>query len=148
MKTDYTTRAIIALMAAIREQADALILSSLAQRGVTDLLPAHGVVLNALFKKSPMLMSALAQTIGRKKNTVTGLINTLEERGYCRREPDPHDARAQRIVLTDKGESLRETQAVISENLQRRVWQGIREEEQEVCLRILQTILRNLHEEG
>ncbi|WP_342752455.1 MarR family transcriptional regulator [Desulfobulbus oralis] len=42
-------------------------------------------------------MNRLAERIDRKKNTVTGLISTLEERGYCRRAPDPDDARAQLV---------------------------------------------------
>lgn len=104
---EQSTDAVIALAAAVREQANAFLLRALAERGVTDLLPAHGAVLHALFRQGPLSMSALAEAIDRRKNTVTGLIKTLEERGYCRREPDPADARVQRIVLTARGEGLR-----------------------------------------
>lgn len=148
MKTKYTTRSLIALIAVIREQANAFILSSLFDRGITDLLPAHGIVLNALFKKSPMQMSELAEAIGRKKNTVTGLIKTLEERGYCSREPDPLDARAQRVLLTEKGEAMRREQEEISNELLSRVWEGICTEEQEACLQVLRTVLGNLQRGG
>ena len=48
MKTQNNTGAIIALAAAIREQANTLILRSLSERGITDILPAHGAVLHAL----------------------------------------------------------------------------------------------------
>lgn len=144
MPEKYTADSIIALAASIREQANGVILKALAERGVTDLLPAHGTVLHALFQQGPLPMGALARAIDRKKNTVTGLINTLEQRGYCRREPDPQDARVQRIALTARGESLRAVQAEISESLLRALWEGVSESEKEVCIRSLRKILHNL----
>lgn len=62
---------IIDLLSRIRERANQYICDELARRGITDLLPAHGAVLHALFKESPQPMSTLARRIGRKKNTVT-----------------------------------------------------------------------------
>ncbi len=147
MKKQYTPHSIIALCAAVREQANAFILNTLAERGIADILPAHGAVLNALFKKSPLQMNELAENIGRKKNTVTGLIATLEERGYCRREPAPKDARAQLIFLTEKGEAMRRIQDEVSSELLRKAWGTMGEQEQTACVRGLETILRNLQQD-
>ena len=44
---------IIDLLSRIREQANQHICDELARRGITDLLPAHGAVLHALFEESP-----------------------------------------------------------------------------------------------
>lgn len=147
MKKEFNTGMIIALVAAIREHANTFILSSLSEKGIDDLLPAHGAVLNALFQKSPMLMSELAERIGRKKNTVTGLINTLEDRGYCRREQDPGDARAQQILLTDKGEAMRRVQRDISDALLRKAWGNMKEQEKVACVQSLEEILQNLEQD-
>lgn len=147
MKPVHDANAVIALAASIREQANALVLSLLAERGVMDILPAHGVVLNALFRHGPMHMSALAERIGKKKNTVTGLVNTLEERGYCRREPDPEDGRAQIIVLTRQGEAMRAVQEEVSSELLRRAWRNVNEREQHACIRIMEKILHNLQQD-
>lgn len=144
MTSEHDADSIIALTSAIREQANVLILDLLAEHGITDILPAHGVVLHALFEQSPLPMKMLAEAIGRKKNTVTGLINTLEERGYCRRESDPQDARVQLIVLTAKGEKMRAIQTAISEELIRRVWGELSEPEKSACIQSLRTILNNL----
>jgi len=144
MKRQNNPGAIIALVAAIREQANTLILSSLSERGITDILPAHGAVLNALFKQSPMQMNELAEHIGRKKNTVTGLITTLEDRGYCRRESDPQDARAQLVFLTEKGEAMRQIQDEVSVELLQKIWTGIDIQKQTACIHCLETILHNL----
>jgi Transcriptional regulators len=144
MKESKEAGSLIALAAGIREEAHALILHSLAERGITDILPAHGAVLNALFRFGPMQMKALAEAIGRKKNTVTGLINTLEEREYCRREPDPQDARAQIITLTPKGEAMREIQDEVSKDLLGKCWHGVGEQEQHAAMHVLSAILNNL----
>ena len=141
---EHSTDAIIALAAAVREQANAFLLKALAGRGVTDLLPAHGAVLHALFTHGPLSMGALATAIDRRKNTVTGLINTLEERGYCRREADPRDARVQRIALTARGESLRGLQEEISADMLRTAWDGMSREEKEACVNGLCKVLENL----
>ncbi|OXS28470.1 MAG: MarR family transcriptional regulator [Desulfovibrio sp. MES5] len=144
MKKQNNPGAIVALAAAIREQANTLILSSLSERGITDILPAHGAVLNALFKQSPMQMNELAEHIGRKKNTVTGLIATLEDRGYCRRESDPQDARAQLVFLSEKGEAMRQVQDEVSVELLQKIWTGIETQKQIECIQCLETILQNL----
>lgn len=147
MKKECNPDSIIALTAAIRERANAFILSSLSAKGIDDLLPAHGTVLNALFQKSPMLMSELAECIGRKKNTVTGLINTLEDRGYCLREQDLNDARAQLILLTDKGEAIRQVQQDVSDELLRKTWGNMDEQAKIACVQSLRIILQNLEQD-
>ena len=147
MEKKHTPDAVIALAAAIRERANAVILDALAERGVADILPAHGAVLHALFTRGPMQMNELAERIGRKKNTVTGLIQTLEDRGYCRREPDPRDARAQLVLLTEKGEAIRRVQDEVSGELLQKAWGGMPGREREACIRSLETILRNLSQD-
>ena len=135
---------VIALAAAIRERGNAFIVAALAERGIGDILPAHGAVLQALFAESPIQMRALAERIGRKKNTVTGLIDTLEARGYCVREADPDDRRAQRLRLTEKGAAMRQVQTEISAELRRAAWAGIDAEDRTACMRALEKVLENL----
>ena len=146
MNTPNNSDAIIALAVSIREQANTYILNALSRHGVGDILPAHGVVLHALFKAGPLKMNELAERIKRKKNTVTGLISTLESRGYCRREPDPQDARSQIVLLTEKGEAMRRVQEEISVDLLRLVWGDVGEDEKAACVQTLEKVLRNLQQ--
>lgn len=136
--------AIFAMAAAIREHGNALIAIALERRGVRDLLPAHGAVLQALFAENPLRMQVLARRIGRRKNTLTGLIDTLEARGYCRRERVASDGRGQWVALTDKGEAMRQTQADISEELLRIAWNGIDGSERRNCMATLRKVLQSL----
>ena len=144
MNTPNNSGAIIALAASIREQTNTYILNALSRHGVGDILPAHGAVLHALFESGPLKMNELAERIKRKKNTVTGLISTLESRGYCRREADPQDARSQIVLLTEKGEAMRRIQEEISVDLLRVVWGDVGEAEKAACTQTLQKVLRNL----
>ena len=136
--------AIVSLISTVREYANAYIAAALAERGVKDILPAHGSVLYALLGHSPMQMSELATRIHRKKNTVTGLISTLERNGYCRREADPKDARAQLIYITEKTEALAPLMDEISQDMRSALWQGFTEQEKDVCMESLSRILANL----
>lgn len=138
------TLSLFAMAATIRARANGHLTAALARRGITDILPAHGSVLHALFQQSPIPMSVLAETIGRKKNTVTSLVGTLEERGYCRREASPQDARVQLVWLTDKGKALYPLQAEIPQALLDKAWAGVPESEKTACIRTLQRILDNL----
>lgn len=139
-----SSEAIVALAATLREEANALIVEELAIQRVTDILPAHGAVLHALFRQNPIPMGALAESIHRKKNTVTSLIKTLEERGYCRKQADLADGRVQLIFLTPKGESMRDILQAVSGTLLGRAWAGIPEADRDACASVLQRVIANL----
>ncbi|MCR4667207.1 MAG: MarR family transcriptional regulator [Desulfovibrio sp.] len=137
--------AVLALAAAIRKSGNIFITKALERRGITDILPAHGAVLHALFSAGPLRMQDIALRIGKRKNTVTALINTLSARGYCCRETDRNDGRAQIVSLTEKGEGLRQIYRDISRELRQRIWRDIPADIRDMCADTLQCILRNLN---
>ena len=51
-------------------------------------------------------MTDIAEQAGVTKQTAGGLVDELEANGYVARRPDPADARARLVVLTDRGERL------------------------------------------
>jgi DNA-binding MarR family transcriptional regulator len=51
-------------------------------------------------------MAQLAHHLGLDKSSVTGLIDRAERRGMVRRETDPSDGRAVRVVITALGREL------------------------------------------
>jgi len=73
----------------------------LSARGFTDIRPAHGYVFAAL--STDMTTAGLAVALGITKQGAAQLVDTLVERGYLRRQPDPSDRRAQLLVLTERG---------------------------------------------
>lgn len=51
-------------------------------------------------------MSELAEAAQLTKQTLTSIVDRLERAGYVTRQPDPDDARARIVTITDKGREL------------------------------------------
>lgn len=69
------------------------------------LTPQQGQLLCVLMAQ-PYGMSELGSVLGLAKSSLTGLVDRTERNGLLRREADPRDARAVRIVLTPRGAKL------------------------------------------
>jgi DNA-binding MarR family transcriptional regulator len=69
------------------------------------LTPQQGQLLCVLMAQ-PYGMGELGSVLGLAKSSLTGLVDRTERNGLVRREPDPQDARAVRIVLTPRGARL------------------------------------------
>ena len=63
---------------------------------------SYGSILVPLFEEDGLRMGALARRARLSKQTMTTMVRLLERDGLVRREPDPDDGRAFRIVLTAK----------------------------------------------
>src|ERR671937_208543 len=70
--------------------------------GFPEVRPSYGSLLVPLFEEDGLRMGELAARARLSKQTMTTMVRLLERRGLVRREPDPHDGRAFRIVLTDR----------------------------------------------
>jgi DNA-binding MarR family transcriptional regulator len=64
--------------------------------------PSYGSILVPLFEEDGLRMGELARRARLSKQTMTTMVRLLERDGLVRREPDPLDGRAFRIVLTAK----------------------------------------------
>jgi DNA-binding MarR family transcriptional regulator len=71
------------------------------------LTPQQGQLLCVLMAK-PYGMGELGAVLGLAKSSLTGLVDRSERNGLVRRETDPSDARAARVVLTEQGSVLAE----------------------------------------
>ncbi|MFF4240255.1 MarR family winged helix-turn-helix transcriptional regulator [Actinomadura geliboluensis] len=74
----------------------------LAEQGHPDVRPRHGTVL-AFLDAEGMRATELAARSGQHKQIVGTIVDELTALGYVRREPDPADRRAKRIVPTEHG---------------------------------------------
>jgi DNA-binding MarR family transcriptional regulator len=72
-----------------------------------DLSPASGLVLSVLADaETPLSPHMIADRLIISRATVTGLIDSLEHRGYARRVPHPSDRRMLLVELTDTGREV------------------------------------------
>jgi len=91
-------------------------------------LPARGARLSDLAERSPTTKQALSKA-----------VRSLEQRGYVERRPDPHDGRAQRIVLSNRGRALLEAAVEVIRRIEAEWAETLGEDELE---RLRSTLLR------
>lgn len=95
----------------------------------------------------PMTQKALNEKLLIDKTTTAKAIAKLESEGYVRREADPADNRYHLLYLTEEG---REVVPKVQEALGRiknKIRKGMTDEEQDVLLGLLKTVLRNVSEQ-
>jgi len=138
------TAKVIAVISSIRGRAHELIMEELRKRGVPDIAPSHGDILAALYSGDGIPMKDVAARIGKKKNTVTVLVDKLAHLGYVRKEADGLDRRTTRIFLTAKGRAFEEVFREVSEKLIRKTYRGFSEPEKEQLMDLLARVEQNL----
>ena len=79
-----------------------------------------------------------------RRSSATGILQSLEKNGMIFRESVLHDARLKRIVVTDKGNQMKEQVIEDIETLERRLRKDISSEEMEHFYKTLEKISRNL----
>lgn len=82
------------------------VFAALAAAGHDDITPAQGKLLQRVNEDGSRL-SELAEAAQVTKQTAGYLVDQLERAGYVERTPDPTDARARLVRLTDYARSLR-----------------------------------------
>ena len=58
------------------------------------------------YAAGPMKPSLVATLLFQETQSITGVINRVEERGWVERTPDPHDHRAIGLALSESGRKL------------------------------------------
>ena len=73
------------------------------------LTPAQERALRTITRsEEPLRMTELADQLGIVPRSVTTVVDALEQAGLVRREVDPHNRRAIRLHLTDRGLAVRD----------------------------------------
>ena len=70
--------------------------------GIEEFNGAQGRILYVLWQEDNLPIIEVSKRTGLAKNTLTSMLDRMEERGFLRRVPDNRDRRVQRIVLTQK----------------------------------------------
>src|ERR1700685_2802727 len=79
------------------------------RRARLGLTPAQERALRMITRsEEPLRMTELADQLGIVPRSVTTVVDALEQAGLVRREVDPHNRRAIRLHLTDRGVSVRD----------------------------------------
>jgi MarR family transcriptional regulator, transcriptional regulator for hemolysin len=118
-------------------------------RAFDDALAAAGgssatwLVLLAIKTNQATTQRALADQLGIRQPTLVHHLNGMEASGLVRRGPHPDDRRAQRLVLTDKGEKTFLELRDVALRFDRRLRRGIDAKELAVLRATLATLAGN-----
>ncbi len=93
------------LMFIAHRAAEARVFEALRSAGFDDLTLAQCRIGQRL-NTDGIRVTDLAEQAMVTKQTAGALVDELEANGYVTRRPDPSDARARLVVLTDRGEKL------------------------------------------
>ena len=93
--------------------------------GHSDVRPSYGSVLVPLFEEDGLRIGELAARSHLAKQTMTTMVRVVEGAGFVRRRPDPDDARATRVHLTNRGQQLRPVAAREVARLEQRIQERI-----------------------
>jgi DNA-binding MarR family transcriptional regulator len=106
-----------------------------------NLTPASGLVLSILAdSESPLPPNQIADRLIISRATVTGLVDSLEQRGYVRRLPHPSDRRMLLVEPTDTGRQIADAFRPIVHQHQK-VWMDVlNEQEQEQLINFLKQL--------
>jgi DNA-binding MarR family transcriptional regulator len=94
-------------------------------------------VLLMIERRGPVKASDIAELFGLAPRTVTDTLDGMERQGLIRREPDPKDRRAKRILITEAGRQAVAATEPIRRELTSQVMGSLDGEEREALARIL-----------
>jgi len=94
-------------------------------------------VLLMIQRRGAVKATEIAELFGLAPGTVTDTLDGMERQGLIRREPDPKDRRAKRIVITDTGRQAVAATEPIRRELTGQVIGSLDSEEREALARIL-----------
>jgi len=141
MKND---KYIVYLISRTKQKMTKFINHQLKSHSIEGLIPSHGNILTTLYESNDELsMKEIANTIGKDKSTVTGLINKLVSLGYIKKEKSVKDNRVILIKLTKSGLDLEEKFNYISSQVYETAYKNFSEEEKTIFLNLLKKLNQN-----
>jgi DNA-binding MarR family transcriptional regulator len=94
------------LLAKASQRWNELLYAEFVRAEYPEVRPAYGSVLLPLFEQDGLRMGELAARARLSKQTMTTLVRLMERNGLVRRERDPEDGRAYRVLLTPRARSF------------------------------------------
>lgn len=94
--------------------------------------------------RRPVYPKDIEKEFDLRSSTVTGALSALETEGLIARVPDERDGRLKKLVFTPKADGIRAALQGEIEATEKRMLQGISEEEKAVFLELAERMLKNL----
>jgi DNA-binding MarR family transcriptional regulator len=129
------------LLAKATQRWNELLQAEFVREGFPEVRPSYGSVLIPLFEADGLRMGELAARARLAKQTMTTLVRLTERDGLVRRERDPEDGRAFRILLTDRARLFEPVAERVLARLDARAQRCLLPGEREVLTKSLQEVM-------
>ena len=108
------------------------------------LTPEQFMLIDLLWNQGEMTQQQLANQMQKDKNSVTVLVDAIEQKGLVVRKQNANDRRSNTIVLTDKALELKLVAKQIGISTLDHILEGISEDELHLFLNTLRRINQNM----
>lgn len=102
------------------------------------------IFLMALMKKDEISQEELSHILNIDKGTTARALRKLEIEGYIERKQDPHDKRAYKVYVTEKGRQIKPVLYELRKNLTDILSSDLSIEEKEMVLKLLERMAENI----
>lgn len=106
-----------------------------------DLRLPHFAALTALADFGPLPQHELADRLGLNRSHLVGYLDTIEKRGFVRRDRDPADRRRQVVALTSEGQRAQRELQGAAESAQEQFLDSLSPAERVTLVDLLRRIL-------
>jgi len=132
------------LIAKIHQVSGRIFAKILKKAGISQINPAQGRILFALWKKDEIPITELARKTLLSKSTLTSMLDRLEKAGFIIRVPSKKDRRTILIKRTEKDKRLESIYVQVSDEMTNLFYNGFTSEEIDAFEEYLKRILANL----
>lgn len=108
------------------------------------LTPEQFMLIDILWNQGEMTQQQLADQLQKDKNSVTKLVDAIEKKGFVVRKQNPHDRRANTLVLTEKANELKPGAKQKGISILDQILEGISEDELRSFLSTLRKLNTNM----
>jgi DNA-binding MarR family transcriptional regulator len=129
------------LLAKATQRWNELLLERFRAAGFPEVRASYGSVLLPLFEDDGLRIGEIGRRARLSKPSMTALVRQCEEAELVRRERDPADGRAFRVVLTDRGLRFRAVAQDVLRELDRLVAAQLGPEDRDALVRGLKGVM-------
>ena len=109
-----------------------------------DITPEQFVIIEVLMHHDGLYQRQLSEITLKDRPNITRIINILEKGGYVERRSDKNKRKVFKIYLTQKAKDIFPLLQKVSQDYRKVMAEGIKKEELEICLKVLNQVLQNL----
>jgi DNA-binding MarR family transcriptional regulator len=113
-----------------------------------DLTTVQCGIIRILKNYGTMTQAEIAEAYASDRATIGSVIQKLQEKNYLEKKLSGNDRRAYVVSLTPKARKIADEMEEISDSIEKKALEGLKQEEIQTFYKVLDTIYKNLNKEA